>query len=439
MTEEILNALSHIPSLRVAARTSSFAYKGKDTDVRQIGQELGVRTVLEGSIRQAGQRLRVTAQLVDVASGYQLWSDRFDREMEDVFAVQDEIARAIVETLRIRLLGEEDRPLVAPTTKDVEAYNRYLKGRYFWNRRQIRAAIEQFEAAVARDPDYAAAYTGLADSYAVWGFYGGLPTWEAYGRARAAAERAQQLAPGTADVHVSFGIVEHYYGWDTGREERELKLAIEQSPRSAEAYSWLALCLGALERFEEALAAAQRSVELEPHSPNARTNVGWAYAGSRRFEEALPYFAEAVALDAEAVFPAWSYGYALQQAGKLDEAIAALERVVTLTRREHSFELALYGAALAAAGRETEARAVLAELEGRGEKTYVPPFDLAVLLAALGDRKEALAALERAHSERNAMLWFRIHLETFLPLRAEPRWRAIADRLARTAPRRGQS
>ncbi|MGE5277927.1 MAG: protein kinase domain-containing protein [Acidobacteriota bacterium] len=436
MTEEILNALSHIPSLRVAARTSSFAYKGKDTDVRQIGQELGVRTVLEGSIRQAGQRLRVTAQLVDVGTGYHLWSDRFDREMQDVFAVQDEIARAIVETLKVRLLGSGDHPLVAPTTKDVEAYNLYLKGRYFWNRRQTRPAIEQFEAAVARDPDYATAYTGLADSYAVWGFYGGIPTWEAFARARTAAERAQELAPGSAGVHLSLGIIEHYYGWDTGREERELRLAIEQNPRSQEGYFWLTLCLAASGRFDEARETAQRGVEVEPHSANARAVLGWAYVGSRRYAEGLPEFFRAVALDPEAAFPVWCLGYAQQQVGRVDEAIATLERAVALTGREHFFELALYGSALAAGGREAEARAVLAELRERASGTYVPPFDLALLLVSLGEREEALSCLERAYDERNALLWYRIHLETFDPLRQEPRWRALADRLARTAPRR---
>ena len=436
MTEEILSALSQIPSLAVAARTSSFAYKGRDTDVRTIGRELGVRTVLEGSIRQAGQRLRVTAQLIDVGTGYHLWSDRFDREMRDVFAVQDEIARAIAETLKVRLLGAAEAPLVAPTTQNVEAYNHYLKGRYFWSRRQTRQAIEQFEAAVARDAGYAAAYTGIADSYAVWGFYGGIPTWEAFARARAAAERAEELAPGTAGVHLSHGIIEHYYGWDIAREQRELRLAIEQDPRSSEAYFWLTLCIGVIDRFDEALEIARRGVEAEPHSANAQAALGWAYAGSRRYAEALPEFAKAVDLDPVAAFPLWSLGYAQQQVGRHGEAIATLERAVTVTERQHFYELALYGGALMAGGREADARAVLAELRDRATRTYVPPFDIAFLLAALGEREEALSGLERAYEERNALIWFRMHKPTFDPLRGEPRFKAIADRLARTAPMR---
>jgi eukaryotic-like serine/threonine-protein kinase len=434
MTEEILSALAQIPTLRVAARTSSFAFKGRDTDVRQIGRELGVRTVLEGSVRQSGQRLRVTAQLIDVGSGYHLWSDRFDREMRDVFTVQDEIARAIVDTLKVRLLEGAEAPLVGPATKDVEAYNLYLKGRYYFSKRQIRQAIEQFEAAVARDSTFGSAYLGLADSYAVWGFYGGIPTWEAFARARAAAERASEVAPGTGGVHLSLGIIEHYYGWDTAREERELRLAIEQAPRSSDGYFWLTLCFGGVERFEQALETARRGVEAEPHSANARAALGWAYAGSRKFAESLPEFAKAVALDPQAAFPAWSLGHAQLQSGAVDDAIATLERAIVATRREHFFELALYGAALAAAGRQKEARAVLLELREKATRVYVPPFDMAVLLTALGEREAALAALERAYEERNAMLWFRIHMPVFDVLREEPRWRTIAEKLARTAP-----
>ena len=434
MTEEILNALSHLPALAVAARTSCFAFKGKNTDVRQIGRELGVRTVLEGSVRMSGQRLRVTAQLVDVGTGYHLWSDRFDREMQDVFAVQDEIARAIAETLKVKLLGESDARLVAPRTQDVEAYNLYLKGRYFWSKRQTRLAVEQFEAAVARDPRYAAAYLGIADSYAIWGFYGGIPTWEAYARARDAAERARQLAPEAADVHLTLGIIEHYYGWDTSREERELRLAVEQNPKSSEGYFWLTLCLGGSERFDEAFAFAQRAIEAEPHSANAQAAIGWAYAGSGRFAEALPEFEKAVELDAEAAFPLWSLGYAQQIVGRGADAIATLEKAVTITKREHFFELALYGSFLAAAGRRDEASAILKELQEKAGRIYVPPLNLATMLVSLGETEAALSALERAYLERNAMLWFQIHLDVFRPLRTEPRWKALADRLAVTAP-----
>jgi serine/threonine-protein kinase len=435
ITEEITNALTKIAALRVAARTSSFAFKGRDADVRHIGRELGVRTVLEGSVRQSGQRLRITAQLIDVSNGYHIWSERYDREMQDVFAVQDEIARTIVEKLSPKLLGTPEEPLIAAPTSDVAAYDLYLKGRFLWNVRRPKAAIEQFEAAIARDPKYAAAHLGIADSYSVWGFYGGIPSWEAYARARAAAQKAQELTPDAPEVHRSLGIIEHYYGWDVAREERELRLATLGNPHDADAHFWLTLCLCLCSGQEQdAAEAARKSVELEPHSGNAEAALGWVAAARRRFEEAMPAFERAVEKSPTAVFPLWSLGYAQHQLGRFDEAVRTLTRVVQVTDRAHFFELALYGAALHGAGRTDEARAILSELEGRSAKEYVPPFDRALLLAALGHDEDAIQQLERAHEERNALLWFRIHLPYLDRIAASPRYRAIAQKLARLAP-----
>ena len=332
--------------MRVAARTSSFAFKGKDTDVRQIGRELGVRTVLEGSVRQSGRRLRITAQLIDVGSGYQLWSERFDREMEDVFAVQDEIARAIASTLHVRLVGSGDVPVVVPPTHDVEAYNFYLKGRYYLNLRRPKLAINELEAAIERDHRYAEAYEGLADAYCFWGFYGGISTWEAYARARHAAEKAQELTPGAPEVHLAFGLIEHYFGWDTAREEREIREVIEKSPRSSDGYFWLGLCLGMLDRSDEAFAATRHGISLDPHNANLQCQLGWCYMYLRRFEESVPEMKKAVALDPNAGFPAWSLGMALQETGAFEEAIAAFERGVEITQGNHSLYIGLLGSAL---------------------------------------------------------------------------------------------
>jgi serine/threonine-protein kinase len=435
ITEEILNALSSVASLRVAARTSSFAFRGRDADIRQIGRELGVRTVLEGSVRQAGQRIRITAQLVDVSSGYHLWSERYDREMQDVFAVQDEIARTIVQKLSPKLLGTAEQPLIEAPTTDVAAYDLYLKGRFLWNVRRPKAAIEQFESAIARDPGYAAAYLGIADSYSVWGFYGGIPTWEAYARARGAAEKAQQLTPDSPELHRSLGIIEHYYGWDVAREERELRLAVLGSPHDADAHFWLTLCLCLCSGQEkDAAEAAKKSVELEPHSGNAQTALGWVAAARRRFAEALPDFEKAVEKSPTAVFPLWSLGYAQHQLGRFDDAVRTLARVVQVTDRAHFYEMALYGAALHAAARTDEAQEVLSEMESRAAKEYVPPLDRALILAALGRDEDALLQLERAYEERNALMWFRIHLPYFDGVANSPRYRAIAEKLAKLAP-----
>jgi serine/threonine-protein kinase len=436
MTEEIISALTGIPALHVAARTSSFAFKGKDTDVRQIGRELGVRCVLEGSVRQAGQQLRITAQLIDVNTGYHLWSERYDRRMEDVFAVQDEIARAIAEKLQVRLAGEADAPVIARPTQDLAAYDAYLKGRYDWNLRLMQSAVAHFQTAIERDPDYAAAHLALADSYSVWGFYGGISCWEAFARARTAVESAARITPDSPEVALSFGIIDHYYGWDTEREERELRKAIAGAPRSPDAWFWLALLLAVAGRSEEAREAGRRGVALDPRSANAQACLAWAWSGQRRYAEALPELEKAVALDRAAAFPLWSLAYAQQETGQVKAAIATLEHAVAIANRQHFFQIALLGRALAADGREAEARQLLAELQERAGREYVPPHDLAVLHAGLGDRKEALSALERAFEQRNGLLWYRIHMPTFDALHDEPRFLAITDRLARTAPLR---
>jgi serine/threonine-protein kinase len=443
MTEEIIGALSRVAGLRVAARTSSFAFRGKDDDVRRIGRELGVATVLDGSVRQAGQRLRVAAQLIDVASGYNLWSERWDRDMADVFAVQDEIARAIAATFQPRLLGSAaasgDRleallgGLVSPGTRNVEAYDRYLKGRYFWNRRRLEEAIPELEAAVALDPEFAEAWTALSEGWAVWGFYGGLPTWEAWARGRAAADRAEELSPESASVPLSQGVLEHYYGWNTVREQRLFRLAIERNPAGAEAYFWLSLCVGVAGQVEEGLAAAREAARLEPHSGNIRTVGGWPWLVAKEYEKAAAEFAAAVAID-ESPFALWSYGLALTPLGRHDEAIAAHRKAGEVTGGRYSHYTALLAGALAEAGQTEEARAILAELDARTGREYVPPYDRAVVLAGLGEEEAALGELERAHRERNALLWARIYFPNWRKLSGVPRFRALAERLGRRAP-----
>jgi serine/threonine-protein kinase len=375
----------------------------------------------------------VTTQLIDVATGYNLWSERWDRDLADVFAVQDEIARAIASTLQPRLLGTSDAGLIAPPTRDVEAYDRLLKGRYLWNQRRLRQAITELEAAVERDPQFAEAFTALSEAWAVWGFYGGIPTWEAWARGRAAAERAEELAPESAAVALSLGVLEHYYGWNVAREERLCRLAIERNPRGAEGYFWLSLCLGGVGRTEEGVEVGREGARLEPHSANARAAAGWPYLFAGRQEEAAEELAAAVALG-DSPFALWSYGTALSALGRHDEAIAAHRSAVAMTGGRYPHYLALLAGALGEAGRLDEAQSALAELDALAQREYVPPFDRAVVLASLGDLDAALEALEKAYQDRNALLWSRIYLPQFRRLAGLPRFEALADRLALTAP-----
>ena len=426
MTEDIITALADIDSLRVAARTSSFAFKGKDTDVRQIGRELGVRTVLEGSVRQAGRRMRITAQLIDVSSGYHVWSERYDREIEDVFAVQDEISRAIAGALKVRLLPAQETSLVTPGTRDVEAYNRYLKGRYYFNQRASQKAIAEFEAAIARDPGFAAPYTGLAESYCIYGFYGGISTLEAFAKARVAAARAMELEPDSMDTHMALGLLDHYYGWDLEREERHLRRAIELAPRDAAGYSWLALLLSVGDRREESHVYGSKAVELEPLSASTHVNAAMPHYFDRKYPEALEGFRKAVHVDPNSIYALFSVGLACLSSGAHDEGVAALERLVALTDRQMSWALALLGATFAAADNAPDARRLLAELDDLGHRGYVPPLHRAFVHCHLGEVDETAALLSRALKERNAFYWaWAAWAPAFDAVRADPRVRDL--------------
>jgi len=429
VTEEIINALTKIEALRVASRTSAFAFKGKDEDVRRIGAALGVKSVLEGSVRQAGKRIRISAQLISVADGYHLWSERYDREMEDVFEVQDEISRSIADALKVRLLPAEEAGLSSRGTEDVEAYNDYLKGRYYFNRREAPEAVAEFERALRRDPRYTDAYTGLADSHCIYGFYGGIPTLEAFAKARAAAQMAFELQPESAEVHVSLALVQHYFGWDLEKEEAETRRAIRLAPRSAAAYSWLGLMLGFSHRTSEALEMARRATELEPFSANAQTNVAWAYYGARRFEEAVAEFRRALHIDPNAPYPLWAVGLTYMQLGRHAEAIASLEKAVEVTKRRQSHYVALLGGAYAAAGRHPEALELLAELTDRSSREYIAPFHLAFLHLPMGNADDAISCLERACAERNALAWWPRSCPFYDPLRAHPRFPALLAKI----------
>ena len=434
MTEEIINSISNIPNLHVAARTSSFAFKGSSDDVRKIGRELGVGMVLEGSIRQLGSRLRVSAQLINVASGFQVWSERWDRELADVFAVQDEIAQAIASAFKFRL-APEDSVAAAGKTQNVEAYDRYLKGRYLLVRRRTRAAIAELQAAAESDPDFGDVHTALADAWAIHGFYSGVSTWEAWARAREAVDEAERIAPDSAGIAVSRAILEHYYGWDTAREEGFCRLAIERNPKSAEGWNWLGLCLGLLGRTKEAFECTSRGIELEPYDANVRASSAWAAAAIRDFETAANILSRTLEIAPDSGYALWSYASVLRFLGRYDESIAVFDRLVEASGREVPFYLARLGAVLADAGDRTKAEEILHELESRRERNvFVASRDLATLLTALGEHDRALDALEMARQERNALMWSWIYQAEYRPLHGSPRWQALARRVGRKAP-----
>jgi len=308
LTEELIDALAKIEDLKVISRTSAFHLKGKDLDLRAIGQKLSVSTVLEGSVRRAGDRVRITAQLINVADDAHLWSEKYDRKLEDVFAVQEEIALAIVETLKPKLLKKRSEPLVKRSTESLEAYNFYLQGRYFWNKRSkegLHKALDYFQRAIEIDPNYALAYAGLADAYGILASNGHIPPEEGYPKAKQAAQRALELDDALAEAHTSLAFINFRCERDFPGAEQQFKKALELNPSYATAHHWYSILLQQLGRTAESLAEIQRAQDLDPLSPIIILNLGKTLMSLGRVDEALTHFKHALEIDPSSL----TYGY----------------------------------------------------------------------------------------------------------------------------------
>ena len=432
MTDELISALAKVEGLRVVSRTSVFAFKGLSQDIRAIGARLSVGAVVEGSVRRAGSRLRVSAQLVDVADGYQLWSASFDRQMDDVFAIQEEIARAIVGTLRVKLLGPLMPAAGRPPTRDMAAYTCYLRGRQLWNRRTVEAlrlGLTQFERALERDPDFAMAHVGLADSYVILGFYEAMVPREAFPRARAAAERALALEPGLADAYPALAYVRMYHDWDWAAAGAEFQRVLRGNPGHSTALQWHGNYLTLMGRFDEGIASFAQAVELDPLSAVKTAALGWGCYFARRYEEAETHARRALEIEPDSVVGHLWLGQALLGQQHHDEAARSFAEAARLTQR-NALSLAGLAVAEAAAGRKDAARAILAEIQALATKQFVSSFDLAVVHAALGEQELAIDALERGYAERThwmALLQVEPRVDA---LRGHPRFEALLKRMA---------
>ncbi len=406
MTEEIINALVHVEDLHVASRSSSFAFKGLAPDITEVGAKLKVATVLEGSVRASGDRLRITAQLIKVADGYHLWSERYDRRMKDVFDIQDEIAHAIVEALRVRLLGGDGTRLPKRGTQDLEAYHLYLKGRHHWLQRgeTLSRCIPLFEQAIEKDPHYAQPHAGLADAYSILGFYGFVPSLVAYSKARTAAERAVALDEELAEAHYSLGLSEMYYGWDMDAAASEFSRSVELNPTMALARVWLAQVYAVLGRVVESAAEAERGQELEPISPIINAMAGMAHYLAGRFVRAREAAQRALEIDATLGIAHWVTGLAATAESKYGDAVNAFESAASYTDRSPMMLMYL-GGAYALSGRETDAREILAELEHRSEHGAISTGFASLVHLCLGELDLALGQLQRAFEERFPCVW----------------------------------
>jgi serine/threonine protein kinase/tetratricopeptide (TPR) repeat protein len=424
MAEEIINALTHVEGLRVVARTSAFSFRGKEIDIREIGKKLNVGTLLEGSVRKAGNRLRISAQLVNVADGYHLWSEKYDRDIgelccpEDIFAIQDGISLAIVDKLKVKLLGGEKAKLIKRHTEDLDAYNLYLKGRYFWNKRteeSLTRAIGCFEQAITEDPNFALAYAGLADSYNLLGFYGVLPPKETFPKAKASAIRALELDEVTAEAHTSLAFARLYHDWNWMDAEKEFKRAFELNPRYPTAHHWYAEYLASMGRTDEVINEAKQALKFDPLSLIINTMLGFAFYLSHQYDQAMEQLHRTLEMDANFVPAHFFLGLVYVRRSMFEKAIAEFERAIILFPGS-TLWLAALGHVFAVSGKRDEAQRVVEELKEISRRRYVPLYYVAAVYADLGDKDQAFEWLEKSYEECDSWLVF---------LRVDPLWDSL--------------
>jgi len=419
--------------LRVSPRSSVFQYKGKDIDPMKAARDLGVRAVLTGRMLQRGDDLLVSAELLDVGNNKQLWGDQYNRKLADALAVQQQISREISERLRTRLTSEEKKQLVKRSTDNAEAYQLYLKGRYFWGKRTrdgYKKATENFEQAIDKDPTYALAYAGLADCYNVLPSYGILPPQDSFAKGRAAATKALEIDNTLAEAQTSLAYVKYQYEWDWLGAESGFKRAIELNPNYATAHQWYALELAGLGRTDEAIREIKRSQELDPLALIANVNAGWIFYHARQYDKAIEHDRKSLEMDSNYARGHWAISEPLEQEQKYEEAIAELQMAGRLD--ETPIILALLGHVYAVSGKRAEAQKIIDQLNELSGRMYVDPYFLAQIYTALGARDSAFKQLERAYEQSSSWLvWLKVEPK-FDQLRADARFKAIVFRVGLT-------
>ena len=409
LSEELINALTKIKGFFVVARGSAFSFRGKEIDVREIGRLLNVDTILEGSIQKLGDRLRITAQLIDAGNGFHFWSERFDRRMTDVFAIQDEITLAIVKQMKVELLAKERMAVLAKKHENLESYNLYLKGRFYWAQRPqgIPKAIEYFEQAIEKYPTYARARAGLADCYVTLGSWenGTLPPIEAMAKAKEAASEALELDNRLAEAHTTLAYRTTHHDWDWATAEAQFKCAFELNPNYTVCHHWYSHFLTAVGRAEESLSASKRCLELDPLDLVINCHMAWHYQFARQYEQAVEQCWKTNELHPNSFWPAYFFGLAYEQQGQIDRAVEEFQTAVKMSG-DVTFASAALGHLYGTVGKTDEARTIFNELSARANRVYVPAYDIAMVCAGLGWKDQALDYLARAHQERSGWMTY---------------------------------
>lgn len=433
ITEFIINSLSKVPKLRVVPRSTVFRYKGLETDAQKIGRELGVRAVLAGRVMQLGDFLIVKTELVDIANEAQIWGEQYRRQMTNIFKLQGEIAEDISENLKLKLSGKEKKQLKKSYTDNSEAYQFYLKGRYFVTTKRtedwIKKGIEYFQKAIDLDPNYALAYCGIAEAY---GFLasstGGWLPRKAYPKAKAAAQKALELDDTLGEAHCSLGFFHLLYDYNFAEAEREFKRAIELSPNYPNAHDGYGFYLKAVGRHDEAIKKCKQVQQMDPLSTFAHVSLGYAYYFARDYKNAIDECNKALEMDKYSTFAYRNLGLAYLQQGNFENAINALSKAVTFSNCGLSFD-AYLGFAYALAGKESEALEVLASFEEAAKKQYVSAYNFAIIYAGLGDFDKSFEWLEKSFKERSGFLPFMKVEPLFDNLRGDARFENLLHRI----------
>ena len=422
MTEELISSISMISGLKVIARTSVMRYKRAHKPIAQIGRELNVGSILEGSVRKVGTKIRISVQLVETSKEVPSWSHKYDREVKDVFAIQSEIAQHVAEALKDHIFGGKHREEPRTTTFSTEAYISYLRGRQLWNRRSeedLTRAISFFEKAISIDANYARAYVGLADTYATLALLEFMPPKEAYPKAKEAVRKALVLNPGLSAAHTSLGLIKFQYDWDWKGAEEEFKESISTNFNYAPAHHYFADYLKAMGRFEEALAEIEKARELDPLSLAINIGVGHVLYLCGQYDRAIEEYKRAVELEPGYMATHVWFGRPYLEKGMYDEAIAELKTAVALSG-ESTIALAMLGHGLASAGRNEEAMRILEKLRENSRSRYVPSYWIAVIYNGFKDKGQVIAWMRKAFEERSSWLvWSNVE-PRFAWLREDP-------------------
>jgi serine/threonine-protein kinase len=431
LAESLINALTHIQNLRIPARTSSFSFKDKEKDISEIGKKLDVKVVLEGSVQKSGNRIRITVQLINVEDESLIWSEQYNRELDDVFVIQDDITLAIVDKLRINLLGGERAKLLKRYTENAEAYELYLKGRYFWDRRTheaMKKGIEFFKSAIEIDPKFALAYTGIADCYASIGWYSMIPKEIAYEKAKEAAEKAIEIDDTVSEAQVSLANVKTLYYWDWEGADKAFRRALELNPSNAEAHHQYAHLLTMRGQLEEGVTEMKRALELEPLSAVINSCLGQNLYFARKYDAAIEQLQKAIEMDPNLGDPYGWLGKAYLQKGMLEQAKEMLQKGTTAPRIKTRM-LGALGYAYVVEGKKYEAQNILQQLRKLSEEQYVDPCYPAWVYAGLGEKEIAFEWLDKAFEEKSNWMIMLKPDPFFEGLHSDPRFKILLKKM----------